>query len=970
MHPVPGSRVSHYQLVRKLGAGGMGDVYLADDLDLGRQVAIKFLNAPFDDHARHRLLNEARAVAALDHPLICAVHEVGHDETRGDFIVMQYVEGETLAARLTRGPLAPDSTLELAADVADALDAAHRRGIVHRDLKPQNIVLQPSGRPKLLDFGISKRLTPPDGETQAPTGTPLTGAHTLVGTPGYMSPEQMRGKPADFRSDLFALGCVLYECLTARRAFAGTTTAEVFGQVLHVDPPAVSTTAVGVSPDLDILVSRLLRKAPDERFQSAAEVLGAVRTLRGLTTRVDSRGSVRTRTGGWRPTARQQAVGVPALVIAVIAGWWLWSRSGSHANPPPGAARWYAQGVEALRDGAYVGARASLEEAIKLFPDYALAYSRLAEACTELDDDGAAQVALLRVTALNARLPADERLRLDAVRSLVLREYDQAIEAFTTLLARHPNDAGLWVDAGRAVEAAGNAGKAREHYAKAVALDPQYAAARLRLGSAAARTGDTKLALSEFDEAIRQYRASTRIEGEAEALIRKAARQSATGDYSGARASSERAIAISVDERYLPQRLRASFQLARVTLAEGRFAEAEALAAAAVAQAQAAGHEGLAAEGLIAVSNSLLALGRSADADGAVARAIALAAKKGARRTEMLARLQQAYFRVAAGNYSEAVTLAQAPLKFFEDGRYRDLTAQAKNVLSRAREYLEEYDEARRLTTEVLEYAEAVNNNALVAETLENLAGQLTKLGNLPEAERRRRRIEQISRAQGDHQRLKYDLTNRAELLIGLGRGTEAMALLDEIRKAIAAGHPAYADRPRRVAALVALLASTQGRFADVESLANEAIKDPLDKPDSASLLALVLREHARARLGRSREPASQISARLKQTTSPSFRRELAYWVSRTLLSRKDAGAALSVITAELEGAPLSTNVELRWRLRAIAGRAVAAGAAEPRSATFDPGADEDVRRLTAEWAGDAGSYFARPDLAELRKVR
>jgi tetratricopeptide (TPR) repeat protein/predicted Ser/Thr protein kinase len=948
----------------------MGDVYLAEDLDLGRHVAIKFLNAPFDDHARQRLLNEARAVAALDHPLICAVHEVGHDEAHGDFIVMQYVDGETLATRLTRGPLAPDATLELAADVADALDAAHRRGIVHRDLKPQNIVLQPSGRPKLLDFGISKRLTPPDGVTQAPTGTPLTGAHTLVGTPGYMSPEQMRGKPADFRSDLFALGCVLYECLTARRAFAGTTTAEVFGQVLHVDPPAVSTTAVGVSPDLDVMVSRLLRKAPHERFQSAAEVLGAIRTLRGLTTRVDSRASARTRTGGWRPTARQQVVGVSALVVAAIAGWWVWSRNGSLVEPPPGAARWYGQGVEALRDGAYAGARASLEEAIRLFPDDALAYSRLAEACAELDDDAAAQVALLRVAGLNARLPGDERLRLDAVRSLVLRDYDQAIKAFTTLLARHPTDAGLHVDAGRAVEAAGNAGQAREYYAKAVALDPQYAAAHLRLGSAAARAGETKLALSAFDEAIRLYRASTRIEGEAEALIRKAARQSATGDYAGARTSSERAIAISVDERYLPQRLRASFQLARVTMAEGRFAEAEALATAAVAQAQAAGHEGMAAEGLIAVANSLLALGRSADADAEVARAIALAAKKGARRIEMQARLQQAYFRHAAGNYREAVALAQGPLKFFEDGRYRDLTAQAKNVLSRAREYLEEYDEARRLTTEVLEYAEAVNNNALVAETLENLAGQLTKLGNLPEAERRRRRIEQISRAQGDHQRLKYDLTNRAELLIGLGRGIEAMALLDEIRKAIATGHPAYADRPRRVAALGALLASTERRYADVESLANEAIKDPTDKPDSASLLALVLREHARAQLGRSREALSAISARLTQTTSPSFRRELAYWVSRTLLARKDAAAALSVVTTELAAPPLATNVELRWRLRALADLAVAAGATASPGMSFASSVDEDVRHVTAEWAAGASLYFARPDLADLRKTR
>jgi serine/threonine protein kinase len=244
--PDAGSRVSHYELVRKLGEGGMGEVFLAEDLQLNRPVAIKFLSAPRDERNRHRLLKEARSAAALDHPFICAVHEVGHDDALGDYIVMQYVDGETLAERLTRGRLTPNEALALGSDIAEALAAAHRHGIVHRDLKPHNIVIAPDGRPRLLDFGISKRVVTSHEAAEAPTEIQLTQANAVVGTPGYMAPEQIQGQPADYRSDLFALGCVLHECLTGRRAFVGTTSGEVFGQVLHVDPPMVSSIVSGV----------------------------------------------------------------------------------------------------------------------------------------------------------------------------------------------------------------------------------------------------------------------------------------------------------------------------------------------------------------------------------------------------------------------------------------------------------------------------------------------------------------------------------------------------------------------------------------------------------------------------------------------------------------------------------------------------------------------------------------------------
>ncbi|HVQ42365.1 MAG TPA: serine/threonine-protein kinase, partial [Vicinamibacterales bacterium] len=279
MVPEPGARVSHYRLIRRLGTGGMGEVYLAHDDKLDRSVAIKFLLGNSDERARKRLLTEARAVAALDHPNICSIHEIDADQWLGDFIVMQYVEGETLSVRLQRGRMLPGEALGMCGRIADALRAAHARGIIHRDLKPQNVILTTSGDPKLLDFGLAKNISSTAKAAAAPTETQLTKPHAVLGTAGYMSPEQVRSHPADHRSDLFALGCVLYECLTGKRAFTGGTSADIHADVLHREPPPPSTLVPGLDASHDTLVARLLEKDPEQRFQSAEQALGAIRML-------------------------------------------------------------------------------------------------------------------------------------------------------------------------------------------------------------------------------------------------------------------------------------------------------------------------------------------------------------------------------------------------------------------------------------------------------------------------------------------------------------------------------------------------------------------------------------------------------------------------------------------------------------------------------------------------------------------
>ncbi len=277
----PGAELGHYRIVRLLGRGGMGDVYLARDLTLERDVAIKVLSAGRGDpdDGRKCLLREGQAVAALDHPNICAIYEVAGAPDGSTFIVMQYVEGETLAATLLRGPMTVRDALVLGAQITEALSAAHRRGIVHRDLKPQNIIVTPSGRPKLLDFGLAKVVLPSTLSSDASTRSMETVAGIVKGTPAYMSPEQIQQRTIDGRCDLFALGAVLFECLTGHRAFDGANALEIFGQILHVHPPPVSRLRAGLNERHDELCRRLLAKDAADRFQSADEVTGALRLL-------------------------------------------------------------------------------------------------------------------------------------------------------------------------------------------------------------------------------------------------------------------------------------------------------------------------------------------------------------------------------------------------------------------------------------------------------------------------------------------------------------------------------------------------------------------------------------------------------------------------------------------------------------------------------------------------------------------
>jgi eukaryotic-like serine/threonine-protein kinase len=272
----PGTRLGPYEVLSALGAGGMGEVYKARDTRLDRTVAVKILPQMLaaDPQFRERFDREARAISQLDHPHICALYDVGTQAGMA-YLVMQYLEGETLADRLARGALPLDQALKTAIEIAWAMGRAHRAGIVHRDLKPGNIMLTTSGA-KLLDFGLAKSGAPVvagAGLSMLPTrASNLTAQGTILGTFQYMAPEQLEGQEADARTDIFAFGAVLYEMLTGRKAFEGKSQASLIGAILKDSAPAVSTAAPLTPPLLDHIVHTCLAKEQDARWQAVTDV--------------------------------------------------------------------------------------------------------------------------------------------------------------------------------------------------------------------------------------------------------------------------------------------------------------------------------------------------------------------------------------------------------------------------------------------------------------------------------------------------------------------------------------------------------------------------------------------------------------------------------------------------------------------------------------------------------------------------
>nr|MDQ5872187.1 protein kinase [Acidobacteriota bacterium] len=317
-----GTRLGPYEILAPLGAGGMGEVYRARDAKLDRDVAIKVLpqSVAADPDTLARFEREAKAVAALSHPNILSIFDFGAQEGIS-YAVMELLEGETLRGKLDAGPITQKQAVDYALQVAKGLAAAHEKGIVHRDLKPENLFVSRDGHVKILDFGLAKRVeaVAPGKETSAPTNSGHTEPGTVMGTAGYMSPEQVKGFAVDHRSDIFSFGTILYELLSGKKAFKRETSAETMAAILRDEPPELSESGRNISPALDRIVQHCLEKDRDHRFQSARDIAFALSETSGPAAASGAQAARK------RPRRGRLAIGLGVVALAAAA---LWLRPG------------------------------------------------------------------------------------------------------------------------------------------------------------------------------------------------------------------------------------------------------------------------------------------------------------------------------------------------------------------------------------------------------------------------------------------------------------------------------------------------------------------------------------------------------------------------------------------------------------------------------------------------------------------
>jgi len=325
-----GTRLGPYEILAPLGAGGMGEVYKARDTRLGRDVAVKVLpqRVAGDASALGRFEREAKAVAALSHPNILSIFDFGTSDSVS-YAVMELLDGQTLGEMLESGPVPPRRAASIAREVAEGLAAAHGKGIVHRDLKPENVFVAKSGHVKILDFGLATETSAKDeGDTSAPTERRLTEPGTVMGTVGYMSPEQVRGKALDHRTDVFSFGVILYEMLAGRRAFSKPTAAETMTAILNEDPPELPQTS-GIGSSLELVARRCLEKDPASRFQDTHDVVFALEMASG-----GFRSSGAQPAAAAKPRTWPRIVGAALALAMVAAGAWVLARRARPAEPP------------------------------------------------------------------------------------------------------------------------------------------------------------------------------------------------------------------------------------------------------------------------------------------------------------------------------------------------------------------------------------------------------------------------------------------------------------------------------------------------------------------------------------------------------------------------------------------------------------------------------------------------------------
>ena len=991
-----GQTVSHYRIIEKLGEGGMGVVYLAEDQHLARRVAIKFLTST-DHHYRARFIREARAVSGLTHPNIAIVHDYGETETGQPFLVMEFVRGKSLSELLDEG-LTLRRSVEIVSSIAEALAEAHHHGIVHRDIKPSNILVNQRGQVKVLDFGLVKHLfDPPSSEVDLDAQTiysTQTRSDVIVGTPLYLSPEQATGKKIDGRSDLFALGALLYECLTGRSAFSGGSVLEIGAQIIHVTPPPPSQFNPQVPAALDRITMKALEKNVDKRYQSADDLLKDLQTvvvgLGGNGVPVTSRRRGDTRADGDRATSalatltmqlRRQRFSVASLIpvilltgLAIWAAVHFWPRS--YYEPTPAARQWYETGVDGLRNGAYHRASKAFQQAIGIDGNYVLARARLAQAWTELDYMENAKDELLAITTLTRNgiaISPKDTLYLDAITAMTRRDFQEAVKAYTAIAELSPDESQVYVDLGYAYENAGDQGKALENHLKAISLNNgQYATAYLRAGMVYNRKLDRENALKMYEQAESLYRAASNNEGVNEVMRRRGVLYRQTGRYDEARAQFEQCLTAARAMGLEAQQISALIDLSYLDFVRGQPAEAENFAQQAVTIAQNKQLENFAAAGLNELGLSNYSKGDYQKAEYFFTQAIQLARANKGRFSEAqgLSNLGGVYINTL--RVDQGLQVVQQALNFFQSGNYPTNVSLCLTQMTRGYRRKGDYTSSLQAANQKLELARKDGAETEIANANGEIGAVLMDREDLPTARKHYEDAAKTYESVSDWRRLAFNKANRGNILWRLGHYDQAEPLLDDVWKTVSESSAQYKQLVPTILLYRAQLRLSQRRFPEAISLSNEAIaaagaENPEISIEGRSVLGL-----AKARSGSAREGLKLCSEAVEMASGTGdflIQSRALLSKAETALLTNDAQTALNLATEAQARFSQGQLYESEWRAWLMASQASEKLGDKSKAQELFANAMNVRSKLEQQWGAESfKQYNARPDIQAFYK--
>ena len=972
----------------------MGTVYLAEDTHLGRRVAVKFPSVNSDSHDyRARFLREARAVSELNHPGIATLFDYGETDGGRPFLVMELVRGRSLTDLMQKGELSLLTGLTIIEDVASALVEAHARGVIHRDIKPSNIMIDDRGRVKVLDFGLAKQLSKDhvlSSEPEAPTLLSTeTRSGVVLGTPAYLSPEQAIGGAIDGRSDLFALGILLYEVITGRTPFTGSSFIEIAANVLHVEPAPPSKVNSDVPAELDFITLKALAKKPNKRYQSAKEMIADLKEVKDRLEAASGQTLIR-RTASSSAIAQGKTLSnlsqmlqrprVPILYLIIggvlllgTVGLALYLTRTTPHTPPAEAQRWYEVGTGALRDGAYYQASKALEQAVAQDPDFLLAHARLAEALVELDYTDRAKDELLRVSAGDPALPKSDALYLDAITATVRRDFPAAVTSYNEIAeqASEAEKPYVLVDLGRAHDKNEDPKKAIEAFTEAARRNTDYPTPLLHLGILYGRQDQLANALQSFEKAEKIYQALGKLEGRAEVVFQRGALFNKLNRLNEAKTQLEQALQLARAADNKSQEIQTLLQLNSVAVDLGEIDQATPYLQEAIRLAQINGMENLSARGLNDQGNNAFIKGDYPKAEQYFTEALQSAQRSKALKNEARARFSLASLRMRQNKAEEALQYLTPALTFYQQGGYRSEATSCLVLMARANRQKGDYETAYQANEQLLHLGQQLNDQSQIALSHSEMGQVLMRQEKYSEAINHIDQAYSFYSAQGINRSVGYNFYNKADVLWRMGRYPEAQTNLEQAS--------AIADKPgKEIKALsmsiklsTAEIALSQERNADAKKVAEEVLKaagEDLKGPavDARVIMALAQSESNKTA---ARQLATEAVDLAKGLNDPAAFANAQLALAEVLLTAGDSNGALSHASAAQETLARLGRVASEWRALVLVARIHQNLGDKSRASEYAVRAKDLLSRIEQRWGADNfNSYLRRLDIQRYRK--